>query len=415
MASAGDLFGGDLKAGDNLRFVTNNSDGVLLNLTGTKGILQVLGIESDTDVGLTTNVSKVTFNAEVDGSAPRIIGSLYDTYGANTQNALSRPIELTAGIKFNSSLRITGGSTGGAYTNPNSWSLANLPIADLRDVAFGNGVYVAVGLGSFATSTDGITWTTRTNPGGILSFRRITFGNGIFVTTAPGGSTSTSIYTSTDGITWTARTSPSAGYEGVFFGNSLFVAFGISIVSTSTDGITWTSRTATGNWRGCSFGAGRFVLVSATSTAAAHSTDGATWTVTTNGINGASAAVTFANNIFVAVGGGPSNYASSSTDGITWTARTAANALGWQDVEFGNGQFIAVASSGGTGNRIMSSTDGITWTARTSPANNQWSGLVYGNNQFVAVSSSTTNGTMRHDPTYGPQSGVRLFGRYSLL
>ena len=411
MASASDLVVSGIKAGDNLRYATNNSDGVLLNLTGTKGILQVLGIESNTDVGLTTNVSKITFNAEVDGAAPRIIGSLYDTYGANTQNALSRPIELTAGIKFNSSLKITATPVD-TYANPNSWNLANLSTSSLVDVAFGNGVYVAVGSGSFATSTDGITWTTRTNPSG-LNHTKITFGSGIFVTTATNGTASTSIYTSTDGITWTARTSPSTGYQGVFFSNSLFVAFGSSIVSTSTDGITWTSRTAAGSWVGCSYGASKFVLVS-NGTAAAYSADGTTWTVTTNGIAGASRAVNFANDIFVAVGNGGTNYASSSTDGITWTARTAANSLSWQDVKFGNGQFIAVASSG-TGNRIMSSTDGINWTARTSPADNSWTGLVYGNNQFVAVSSTTTNGTMRHNPTYSIQSGVRLFGRYSLL
>lgn len=411
MASASDLVVSGIKAGDNLRYATNNSDGVLLNLTGTKGVLQVLGIESDTDVGLTTNVSKITFNAEVDGAASRVIGSLYDTYGANTQNSLSRPIELTAGIKFNSSLKITATPVD-TYSNPNSWNLANLPTSSLSKVAFGNGLYVAVGSGSFATSTDGITWTTRTSPSG-LGHQGITFGSGLFVTVVGNGTTSTSIYTSTDGITWTARTSPSTGYQGVFFGNSLFVAFGSSIVSTSTDGITWTSRTAAGAWVGCSYGASKFVLVS-NGTAAAYSTDGATWTVTTNGISGGSGAVVFGNGIFAAVGGGGTNYASSSTDGITWTVRGAANSLSWQNVQFGNGQFIATAESG-TGNRIMSSTNGITWTARTSPADNTWTGLVYGGGQFVAVSNTTTGGTMRHNPTYSIQSGVRLFGRYSLL
>lgn len=411
MVNASDFVSGGIKAGDNLRYATNNSDGVLLNLTGTKGVLQVLGIESDTDVGLTTNVSKITFNAEVDGAASRIIGSLYDTYGANTQNSLSRPIELTVGIKFNSSLKITATPVN-TYSNPNSWDLANLPTPSLSNVAFGNGVYVAVGSGSFATSTDGITWTTRTSPSG-LNHNGITFGSGLFVTTVSNGITSTSIYTSTDGITWTARTSPSTGYQGVFFGNSLFVAFGSTIVSTSTDGITWTSRTApSGAWSGCSYGASKFVLVS-NGTAAAYSTDGATWTLTSNGISGGSRAVAFGNGIFVAVGGGGSNYASSSTDGITWTARSV-DSVSWQNVQFGNGQFIAVAASG-TGNRIMSSADGITWTARTSPANNSWTGLVYGGGQFVAVSNTTTNGTMRHNPTYSIQSGVRLFGRYSLL
>ena len=42
----------------------------------------------------------------------------------------------------------------------------------------------------------------------------------------------------------------------------------------------------------------------------------------------------------------------SSPDGITWTIRTSAADNDWRSVAYGNGMFVAVASSG-TGNRVM--------------------------------------------------------------
>jgi hypothetical protein len=54
------------------------------------------------------------------------------------------------------------------------------------------------------------------------------------------------ILTSSDGISWTSRTSGTTNYLiGVTYANSTFVAVGYygSIV-TSSDGISWTSRTS---------------------------------------------------------------------------------------------------------------------------------------------------------------------------
>ena len=59
----------------------------------------------------------------------------------------------------------------------------------------------------------------------------------------------------------------------------------------------------------------------------------------------------------------------TSPDGITWTARSAAVANNWVSVTYGNGLFVAVASSG---NRVMTSPDGVNWTTRTRPEANRW-------------------------------------------
>jgi hypothetical protein len=83
-------------------------------------------------------------------------------------------------------------------------------------------------------------------------------------------------------------------------------------------------------------------------------------------------------------------HAASASTGITWTSRAAAdNNKSWMGVTYGNGTFVAVASTG-VGNRVMTSPDGITWTSRTSAADNAWYGVTYGNGTFVAVASSGT-------------------------
>ena len=74
---------------------------------------------------------------------------------------------------------------------------------------------------------------------------------------------------------------------------------------------------------------------------------------------------------------------SALAGGVTWTARAAAEQNVWRAVTYGNGLFVAVASSGT--NRVMTSPDGITWTPRAAAEANQWRAVTYGNGLFVAV------------------------------
>jgi len=73
--------------------------------------------------------------------------------------------------------------------------------------------------------------------------------------------------------------------------------------------------------------------------------------------------------------------------GVTWANQTASALNSWRSVAFGNGHFIAVATSG-IGNRTMTSTDGITWNTVDTTTNNNWEAVAFGNNTFVAVSTS---------------------------
>src|ERR1700704_4271996 len=111
-------------------------------------------------------------------------------------------------------------------TTPNlTWTTRNLPaVSGWGDVAFGNSVYVAVSSTAniAATSPDGITWTQRTLPtsssGGWVG---IAFGNGVFCAIGAGNSGATS----PDGITWTAHTLPVIfpGLSSIAFGNGIFL------------------------------------------------------------------------------------------------------------------------------------------------------------------------------------------------
>ena len=76
-------------------------------------------------------------------------------------------------------------------------------------ITYGNGTFVAVATApssTAASSTDGITWATRTMPSSSI-WQSVTYGNGIFVAITYNSATAA---ISTDGITWTTRTLPSS-------------------------------------------------------------------------------------------------------------------------------------------------------------------------------------------------------------
>jgi hypothetical protein len=127
----------------------------------------------------------------------------------------------------------------------------------IKSIAFGNNLWVLSAGHRLRTSTDAITWTTRTSTlsaGNYAQFNSIVFGNNLWVAggndnaAGPGGGiTAGVIRTSTDAITWTTRTSNfgSTTVETIAFGNNLWVAGGYNgTIRTSTDAITWMTRAA---------------------------------------------------------------------------------------------------------------------------------------------------------------------------
>lgn len=111
--------------------------------------------------------------------------------------------------------------------------------ADLRDVAYGNNTFVAVGdLGTILTSPDGLAWRKRSVPNLIdYSFRIITYGNGLFV-----AANSYVIATSPNGGGWTIRGNPNAHLKSATYGNGVFILVGSydsGVALLSPDGVKW--------------------------------------------------------------------------------------------------------------------------------------------------------------------------------
>ena len=125
---------------------------------------------------------------------------------------------------------------------------------------------------------------------------------------------------------------------------------------------------------------------------------GLNWATRTSAADNEWRGVTYGNGLFVAVAStGTGNRVMSSPDGITWTTRTSAADNEWRGVTYGNGLFVAVAQTG-TGDRVMTSPDGITWTSRSSAADNEWRGVTYGNGLFVAVAINGSGNRVMTSP-----------------
>ena len=103
--------------------------------------------------------------------------------------------------------------------------------------------------------------------------------------------------------------------------------------------------------------------------------------------------VCFGNGVFVAIASTsqpPTSFeafnAMYSLNGRKWFEATSALRDGWYEaLAFGNGRFVAVGRPiNGNGN-VMYSDDGENWTHLTAHESSQWTALCYDGNQFVAL------------------------------
>ena len=192
-------------------------------------------------------------------------------------------------------------------------------------------------------------------------------------------------------LIWVAAYLPSSpsstNWKSVTYGNGKFVAVtgSSSKAAYSTDGIGWTSASlpSSAYWNSVTYGNGKFVAVAGNSSKAAYSTDGISWTSASLPLSTNWQSVTYGNGKFVAVptthNTASSSQAAYSTNSINWTSVSLPSS-GWQSVTYGNGKFVAVG-----GRKAAYSTDGINWTQVT--LSSFFYSATYGNGKFVAVGS----------------------------
>jgi len=224
-----------------------------------------------------------------------------------------------------------------------------------NSIAFGNNTFVAGGPAklenaNFATSPDGVKWTlvetdafnyTALYLTQSVPINGIAYGGGVFVAVGSGANDRGKVaYSSDNGATWTPVTTAifdEKTIDAIAYGNNKFVAGGrYGFISYSSDGINWTDikdpviyttnssgRTVTVGINAIAYGNGIFVI-GGDSGAAAASTDGITWTSAGDGILGINSinykaeinAIAFGGGVFVA-GGGTSGKIAYSTGGGT--------------------------------------------------------------------------------------------------
>ena len=176
---------------------------------------------------------------------------------------------------------------------------------------------------------------------------------------------------------------PGSRLSAVAFGNGQFAVAGSrnggGIIATSTDGVNWVQSLVVipGDFADITYANGLFVAVGGISLTGGFiysSADGVTWFNRHFEDDRYLQGVAYGNGQFVAVGG---NLSLTSIDGTNWTPHEAG---GGDAIVYGNGIFVAVGITGA----ITTSSDGVNWTQQSLPTNPLYS-IAYNNGQFVAV------------------------------
>lgn len=245
-------------------------------------------------------------------------------------------------------------------------------INNWTSIASGNGKYVVVGcktneLGYYATSSDGINWTSPKRFSQIMSNPKIVFGNGVFVVTDWKNA-----YVSADGETWTtyAISADNNDAYDIYFINGVFYALKTNsypkTICVSIDGKKWeTVYSATNvNLKSLTYADGTYYLAIRNTNDKTYtyaSPDGRTWSNLSTSLlpqNG-SYNITYGNGIFVA--GGNGGYTLTSVDMKKWnTPQQIIKGLNLE-VRYTPGKFT-VLTTGTYIPKTATSTDGENWS-----------------------------------------------------
>jgi hypothetical protein len=223
-------------------------------------------------------------------------------------------------------------STAYTSTDANTWATTGVSSAGsiIQDVQYLNSLFVAItfrqsGIGSntLKTSTDFNTWATRTVTTSTLTILTTArYLNNLYVTAGQGGF----LATSTDAITWTSRTSGTTStINGLAYGGSLYAYCGAGgVLATSTDAITWTARTSntTSILNNLVYANSKFYAIGGNATSI--SADGTTWTSYYSNANiGTNNLVYSLGNLFYGINAS-NNTAVWSANGISWGTLTTS-------------------------------------------------------------------------------------------
>lgn len=260
------------------------------------------------------------------------------------------------------------------------WSSPQPPLLGWKEVAFGNGTFLATAMSEEAhllySSADGIQWQEVLVPSSTIY--HLDFVNDRFL-----GCSREGILSSLEGKTWRLSTVPNPWRSAFAYGNGNYVAVGGSRnVAVSTDGVHWEEHALPqlepgSEINGIAFGNGRFVALGIHGTLLT-SEDGKDWThhPWLQGlpvVDYARAALIFHKGRFIYA-----NY--HSTDGIQWERQASGGG------STGNIRVGAAGKLMNANGNVMVSEDGVNWEMVYPRTSYQWfSSVAFGNNCYVAV------------------------------
>jgi len=282
------------------------------------------------------------------------------------------------------------------------WTVRNpLPQPnDLLDLAYGNGLYVAVGMnGALLTSTNAEDWQLQRSHTA-EHLHGVAYGSGRFV--AVGDNV---VLSSTNGTDWLKTYPGVAQFSGVTFGNGRFVACQNSSFLVSSNGLDWTTTTVSAyGLAAVTFGDGLFVAAGYNSFSGLFtSTNALDWSFQSLGIYSALDGVRYAGGRFVLVGDAGLLY--TSNDGSQWIKRNVGATRRLLNVDYGNGAYVVVGVRG----VIYKSSDLLHWTAVDSGTPDRLEAVVFAQNKFTVVGESGTTLTSVDGSTWVKQGiGTRL-------
>lgn len=307
----------------------------------------------------------------------------------------NNPLFITLGYNSNSGSRSSNGISWTNFSLPSTrlWSSIAYGIKHQSYVFYG----VAYSSDTFVRSYDGITWNEE-SIGINRNWQKIIYGNDKFIAIAAGSADM--VYTDGAGE-WVLSSLPaSSNWISIAYGNNTYitVANSSNVIAISSDGITWTQRTLpiTREWKSLTYGNNQFVLVGYNTDDVLTSSDGGlTWDSYKLPSSRLWKSVIYDNQTFIALAHNSTQFA-KSTNGSVWTAVSTPDGL-WQDLSYGNGNFVAV----GDGIKALTSSNSTTWVQQ-SISNNNWYSITFNKPLTSILPSPTPTVTQTKTPTLTP-------------
>ena len=245
----------------------------------------------------------------------------------------------------------------------------------IHSVAYGNGLFVAVGGSSILNSSDGSNWTINKSITGKY-LTSVQYAHGLFVAAGDKGA----LFLSNDGKSWTDRSLESSRtIRAVAYGADIFLAVGDSFVATSSDGVSWSHYSKDHLFAALAYGNGKF-LSGTSNRRTLSSIDGLTWSDLSSEIPDAIIDMAFGNNNFMAVD--YSGKILTTPDGVQWTKHDIGSySYKFTGLSFINNHFVVVGRSGA----ILFSEDGKNFTRMSSDLNISLRSMIVHDSVYVAI------------------------------